>query len=204
MKEFWNDRYSKIEFAYGKEPNVFFKNEFNKLENGKVLLPGDGEGRNSVYAATRGWSSYACDLSEEGKAKAEKLALENKVEIDYKVGDFGSLEYLKNFFDVVVLVYAHFPVEKKMLYHRLVNKYLKVGGTIIFEAFGKNHLHYNSKNPNVGGPKDIDMLYSQKEIKDYFPNYKIVKLEEVETDLQEGQFHFGKGSVIRFVGKKLR
>lgn len=91
-----------------------------------------------------------------------------------------------------------------MLYHHLVNKYLKVGGTIIFEAFGKNHLHYNSINPKVGGPKDINMLYSEEELEDYFPNYEIVKLEEVETDLKEGQFHIGKGSVIRFVGKKLR
>jgi hypothetical protein len=38
MKEFWNARYSKDSFAYGKEPNEFFKQELEKLIQGKILL----------------------------------------------------------------------------------------------------------------------------------------------------------------------
>lgn len=84
----------------------------------------------------------------------------------------------------------------------MVDKYLKIGGTIIFEAFGKNHLNYNSVNPKVGGPKSLDMLFSVEELKAGFPNYDISTLEEVIVDLSEGQFHIGEGSVIRFVAKK--
>ena len=168
MKEFWNDRYAAKEFAYGKEPNVFFRLELDKLDKGKILLPADGEGRNSVYAALNGWTSYACDLSSEGKRKADKLAVQNGVELNYIVGDFGSLAYGMQFFDVIALVYAHFPPEKKHEYHKLVDKYLKVGGTIIFEAFGKEHLNYNSENPKVGGPRDLEMLYSVEEIENDF------------------------------------
>ena len=203
MKEFWNDRYSKESFAYGEEPNVFFKQELDKLSNGKILLPADGEGRNSVYAAKNKWKAFACDLSEEGKFKAKKFAKKLAVEIEYAVGDFGVLEYEADSFDAIALIYAHFPANKRSAYHNLVNKYLKVGGYIILEAFGKKHLSYNSVNPKAGGPKKIEMLFSIEEMKHDFANYEIINLEEVEINLSEGLFHKGKGSVVRFVARKM-
>jgi SAM-dependent methyltransferase len=202
MKQFWNDRYGSHTLAYGHEPNVFFKQELDKLDKGKILLPADGEGRNSVYAAKRGWTSFACDISVKGMEKAQKLAVENEVNLNYSVGDFGDLTYENQFFDTIALVYAHFLSEKKNEYHGLVDRYLKVEGTIILEAFSKNHLKFNSQNPKVGGPKDMEMLYSIEEVKKDFPNYDVLTLEEIETDLNEGEFHIGRGSVVRFVGRK--
>ena len=61
MKTFWDARYSSKEFVYGKEPNDFFASELNKLNPGKMLLPGEGEGRNAAYAASQGWSVDAFD-----------------------------------------------------------------------------------------------------------------------------------------------
>jgi ubiquinone/menaquinone biosynthesis C-methylase UbiE len=202
MKEFWDERYDSIAYAYGKKPNEFFKEQLNKLEKGKILLPADGEGRNSVYAAKLGWDVHACDLSSSGKDKAEKLAKEVNVSIRYLVGDFGDLIYSDSQFDAIALIYAHFPAERKNAFHKLVNRYLKVGGFIIFEAFSKNHIKFNSQNSNVGGPKDVEMLYSIEEVNKDFSKYEILILEEIETDLNEGKYHIGRGSVVRFVGRK--
>ncbi|MEN2284438.1 class I SAM-dependent methyltransferase [Algoriphagus sp. SE2] len=202
MKQFWNDRYASEQFAYGQEPNVFFKQELDKLKKGKILLPADGEGRNSVYAARQGWESFACDISIKGKEKAMKLAKSQNVDLNYSVGDFGDLSYEDQYFDTIALIYAHFPAEKKHEFHRLVDQYLKVGGRLVLEAFSKNHLQYNSKNSKVGGPKDIDMLYSVDEIRNDFSNYDFELLEEIETYLSEGEYHIGRGSVVRCVGRK--
>jgi len=202
MKQFWNDRYASNQFAYGQEPNVFFKQELDKLEKGKILLPADGEGRNSVYAAKNGWTSFACDISVKGMEKAQKLAAENKVSLNYSVGDFGDLAYKDQFFDAVAFIYAHFPAEMKNEIHSLADRYLKVGGTIILEAFSKNHLRFNSQNPKAGGPRKMEMLYSIEEVQKDFPNYDVLALEETEIDLNEGEFHIGRGSVVRFVGRK--
>ena len=79
---------------------------------------------------------------------------------------------------------------------------MKPGGLIIFEAFSKVHLLYNGLDPKVGGPKNIDMLFSTAEIEADFENYHILLLEEKEILLEEGKYHIGKGSVIRFVGRK--
>ena len=52
MIDFWNDRYEKAAYAYGKEPNVFFKSIIDTIDNkGTALFPAEGEGRNAVYAA---------------------------------------------------------------------------------------------------------------------------------------------------------
>jgi len=121
MKEFWNERYSRKEFAYGENPNQFFAQELDKLIRGKIFLPAEGEGRNAVYAAKNNWEVLACDLSVEGKNKTEQLANKAKVDVAYLVGDFGKLAYEKESFDAIVLIYAHFPVHLKTAYHALVN-----------------------------------------------------------------------------------
>ena len=86
--------------------------------------------------------------------------------------------------------------------HQQILRLVKPNGVIIFEAFSKNHIQYNSINPKVGGPKDIDQLYSIEEIKKDFKDFEIIELIETEADLSEGLYHIGKGSVIRFVGRK--
>jgi 2-polyprenyl-3-methyl-5-hydroxy-6-metoxy-1,4-benzoquinol methylase len=202
MKEFWDDRYSKDEFAYGKHPNNYLKEQLEKLEVGSILFPAEGEGRNAVFAATLGWSVSAFDISTQGKNKALRLAESQNVSIDYKVGELNILNYDNNQFDAIALIYAHFPADIKSQYHKTFDKYLKKGGIVIFEAFSKKHLDYNSVNEKIGGPKDINMLFSIEELKSDFVNYEIVELEEKEIELNEGLFHNGQGSVIRFVGRK--
>lgn len=79
---------------------------------------------------------------------------------------------------------------------------LRKDGTIIFEAFSKNHIGYRIKNEKIGGPKDIESLFSMAELKSDFKNYEIIELVEKEIELNEGLYHNGKGSVIRFVAQK--
>jgi 2-polyprenyl-3-methyl-5-hydroxy-6-metoxy-1,4-benzoquinol methylase len=200
--ERWNERYSKEEFAYGEQPNNYLKEQLGKLAPGSILFPAEGEGRNAVYAARLGWAVSAFDISVEGKNKALRLAEKNKVTIDYQVGELEALNYKPEQFDAIALIYAHFPAHIKSLYHKALDKYLRKDGLVIFEAFSKRHIEYNSKNEKVGGPKEIAMLFSTEEVRADFANYEIIELEEKEIELSEGLFHNGKGSVIRFVGRK--
>lgn len=202
METFWNQRYRQEAFAYGKAPNQYFKENIQKLNPGKILFPAEGEGRNAVYAAQLGWDVYAFDISEEGKTKAKKWARENKVSINYQVGQLPDLNFGNGTFDAIALVFAHFPPNIKAEYHQLLDKKLKKGGMVIFEAFSKNNLDYRKKNPDIGGPLDKDLLFSTEELESYFKNYEVLELVEKEVDLNEGLYHKGKGSVIRFLGRK--
>ncbi len=202
MQQKWDERYKDPEFAYGKDPNLFFKEWLPKFEPGSILMPADGEGRNGVFAAQLGWKVTSFDLSIEGQTKAMQLAQEHGVTLEYLVEDLEQIQFERETFDAIGLVYAHFPALKKSLFHQKLNDYLRPGGIIIFEAFSKSHVHFNRLNPEVGGPKDIDMLFSQAEILADFENYEVLLLEEAEVLLREGKYHIGKGSVIRFVGRK--
>ena len=198
----WNERFSKDEYAYGEQPNNFLKEQLAKLKPGTILFAAEGEGRNAVFAARQGWSVSAFDISTEGKHKALRLAEKNKVALDYQIGELQSLDFKPGQFDALALIYAHFPPKIKSRYHRTLDGLLRNGGTVIFEAFSKKHLEYLARNPKVGGPTEIAMLFSMDELQSDFPDYEILQLEEKETDLDEGPFHQGTGSVIRFVGKK--
>lgn len=198
----WDDRYRTEEFAYGEQPNNYFKEQLDQLNPGTILFPAEGEGRNAVFAAKHGWKVSAFDISAEGKNKAIQLAESNRVSIDYQVGELQHLDYQEEQFDAIALIYAHFPAEIKSAYHKRLDLYLRTGGVVIFEAFSKNHLDYLARNEKVGGPKELDMLFSIEEITADFANYEIVVLEEKEIELNEGVFHNGLGSVIRFVGRK--
>jgi len=198
----WNERYANEEFAYGEAPNNYFEEQLAHFQPGKILLPAEGEGRNAVFAAMMGWEVSAFDISNEGQKKASLLARKNKVSIDYQVGFLENLNYSRQQFDAIALIYAHFPADINSQLHKSLDQYLRPGGTIIFEAFSKNHLEYLKINEKVGGLKDIDSLFSVAEIRNDFENYDIVVLDEVVIDLNEGIFHNGQGSVIRFVGRK--
>ena len=113
------------------------------------------------------------------------------------------MNFKKNSFDVLALIYAHFPADVKIKLYSNLAELVKPNGYLILEAFSKSHLEFRKKNPAVGGPGDIEMLFSKKEIKDAFKEFEIIKLEEVQIELKEGNFHNGLGSVIRFIGKKL-
>lgn len=198
----WDDRYKSKEFAYGEDPNHYLKEQLEKLEPATILFPAEGEGRNAIFAAKSGWNVSAFDISEEGKNKALRLAENNNVSINYQVGELETLDFKEGQFDAIALIYAHFPAEIKSVIHKQLDKLLRKDGIIIFEAFSKKHLDYITKNEKVGGPKDIESLFSTEEIKADFPHYEIIELEEKEIELSEGLFHNGTGSVIRFVGKK--
>lgn len=200
--EKWNERYKDESYAYGINPNEYLKEQLSNIEGKTILFPAEGEGRNAVFAAKKGWEVHAFDISIEGQKKALQLASENNVTIDYQVGLIEELKYNEEQFDVIALIYAHFPASYKSLYHKVISKYLRKGGYLIFEAFSKKHIDYVTRNPKVGGPKDIDDLFSVDEIKSDFANFEIIELEEKEIDLKEGLYHNGKASVIRFVGRK--
>jgi SAM-dependent methyltransferase len=198
MLKSWEERYAKEEYAYGKEPNEFFKNEIEKLNPGRLLLVGEGEGRNAVYAAKLGWNVDAVDFSEMAKKKTLALAKENNVEINYVVQDLNTFKPEENFYDAVGIIFIHLDEELRRNVHYKVINSMKKNGQIIFEAFEKEQIKRTS-----GGPKNIELLYSLEDIVSDFIRLDFKKLSKETVSLEEGKYHLGEAVVIRFVGNKI-
>jgi ubiquinone/menaquinone biosynthesis C-methylase UbiE len=197
MKQFWDERYAEKEFAYGKEPNQFLKENLHKLPKGKILFVAEGEGRNAVFAAQNGYEVVAFDYSESAKNKALTLAKEQNVRLDYLVSDVMVVPFETESFDAMVFIFAHFPAVFRKQAHQKLVSFLKPDGKVLFEAFEKNQLQFTS-----GGPKELAMLFSEEEVKEEFPSIGFDFLKTVTIDLAEGPYHQGKGVVIRFIGTK--
>jgi cyclopropane fatty-acyl-phospholipid synthase-like methyltransferase len=202
MKEFWDERYAEQDYVYGKAPNKYFKKKIDEIHIGEILLPAEGEGRNAVYAAAKGWNVSAFDISKEGKEKALKLGNAEGVQIDYQVGKLFEMDYKAEQFDAIALIFAHFSPEDKQSYFEEFKNLLKPGGVIIFEAFSKEQIDVQKENTSSGGPKNPEMLFSKEELQTSFSGYKFEEFVDKVTELSEGKYHQGKAAVIRFVATK--
>lgn len=201
MKSFWEQRYGQKEYAYGTEPNQYFKEALDTLTPGKILMAAEGEGRNAVYAATQGWEVVAYDWIENAQRKAHKLASKYGVQIEYHLASLNELHFQEHTFDALALIYVHFPKQIRLQNHQKLYQWLKPGGHLIIEAFSKSHLSFSKKNPAVGGPKELSQLYSL-DVGEDFENSSIIKLTEDKIQLNEGIYHQGQAQVIRLFASK--
>jgi len=197
MKDFWDERYATAEYVYGKEPNEFLAECLNTMTPGRLLLPGEGEGRNAVYAAGLGWDVAAFDQSEVAMRKALGLMQEKGQKIRYEVAGLESFAFGNESYDAVGLVFFHTPPGQRKYLHRQVAEALKPGGTLIMEAFHKSQL-----GNDTGGPQDPDMLYDVQDITEGFPGFTHDLLEVTTAELLEGPYHRGEARVLRYRGKK--
>ncbi|MCX6186772.1 MAG: class I SAM-dependent methyltransferase [Bacteroidetes bacterium] len=197
MKDFWNKRFSEKEYVYGTNVNTFLAQQLQGLTSSSILFPCEGEGRNAIFAAQKGWQVHAFDQSEKGKEKALGLADIKSVAIDYVIGDALTVDYPNESFDVIALIYAHFPDNIRKEIHHKICDWLKPNGTLIVEAFNPRQLANTS-----GGPKDTSMLYTKEILLDDFILLKTKEIKYEEITLNEGAYHIGKADVIRYVGLK--
>lgn len=195
--DFWNNRYSERQFAYGILPNEFFKTQIDQLKPGKALFLGEGEGRNSIYAAKLGWYVDAVDFSSSAKEKALLLAEQSNVNINYIIADLDKYIFEKNLYDLVVMIFLHLPESINVKVFKGSISSLKSGGKMIIETFSKDQ----AKNSS-GGPKNKELLFSEDELIKLTDGLRISFLKSQTIQLDEGTYHRGKADVIRFLGEK--
>jgi SAM-dependent methyltransferase len=203
MSAFWDDRFRGEAYAYGTDPNRFFASQLARIpQGGRVLFVAEGEGRNAVYAAEQGYEVHAFDTSGEGRRKALALADARGVPLAYETADSRTVTFPAGHFAGVVLVFAHLPGPFRKAVHRRLLSFLAPGGHVILEGFSVAHQAHQKVNPLAGGPLDADRLYTLEDIREDFDGLEPVVLEEVESSLEEGAYHQGQASLIRFVGRK--
>jgi len=198
MKDLFDQRYRADEYAYGEEPNAFFKARLDELPApGRILLPAEGEGRNAVYAARKGWKVDAFDFSEAGREKALRLAERHGVHINYEVADYETAHIEPEAYDAIALIFAHIHEDTRQQIHQELVPALKPGGHLFLEAYSPEQLDYGT-----GGPPTPEMLYSLETLRADFSALTIIELEKLETEIHEGRYHTGLASVVRLVAKR--
>ncbi len=197
---FWDENYSIDGYKYGTLPNEFLVEQSSSFpKNAKILLPGDGEGRNGVWLAEQGHQVTTLDSSKGGIEKALAFAKTRGVTIKALLADLSEWEPESELADIVVLTYLHLEPTLRRKVHQNLAIALKPNGFLVLEAFHPNQLRFQS-----GGPKALNMLYSIESLRSDFDKLLDEKFAcECQIFLEEGVGHQGPAFVTRWVGHKV-
>ena len=192
VKTMWDERFSADTYMYGTQANDFVVEQAASIPKGKVLCLAEGEGRNAVYLAKRGFTVTAVDFSAVALAKAQQLAKANGVTIETVEADLNSYDLGEQCYQGIVAVFCHLPSCLRQSLHKHIESALTPGGVFLNEAYSKRQLEYGT-----GGPKDPDLLLELEEFKTDMPLLTFDILHEIERHIEEGELHNGMSAVIQ-------
>jgi SAM-dependent methyltransferase len=194
----WDQRYSEPGFAYGTEPNDFFKEIWQQIPDGPVLFIGEGEGRNAVFLARQGRHQvHAVDASAVGLDKAARLAAEQGVSIEATVADLDYYDLGRQRWAGIVEIFCHMPPDLRRRVHRAVVAALRPGGALALEAYTPQQLEYRT-----GGPPALERLYTLQELRENLQGLRLERAEEKLREVHEGRYHDGAGAVVQILAFK--
>ncbi len=194
--QIWDEKFSREGYFYGFEPNVFIESKTSLLAPaGKILCLGEGEGRNAVYLASKGYDVTALDASPIGMTKALAMAKEKGVSFQTELLDLEQWNPDETY-DAVVTSYLHLEEPLRTKAFQQAVRTLKSGGYFIGEFFSINQIPRDS-----GGPKNPELLYTLASLESIFStnDCKIIYLAECDVPLDEGRGHQGEALVVRVI-----
>lgn len=131
-KDWWDSRYSSASgFLFSKQPSDFLMAHLDLIPNGgKILVIACGEGRNAVALALKKFNVVAIDYSKVAIERAQALAAESGVKVEWKSSDLDFFIPELLAFDAIVCI--HFKPQLTLL--KNLTRGLKQGGHLIMEA----------------------------------------------------------------------
>lgn len=193
----WDERYQGDDYVYGTTPNDFLRDQVDQLPMGRILCLAEGEGRNAVFLAERGFTVTAVDQSAVGLEKARRLAEQRGVCIDTAVADLAEFPLEPGAWDGIVSIFAHMPPAARRHLHGEVVTGLKPGGVFVLEAYRPKQLEYRT-----GGPPSVELMMDLKGLRAELAGLTFEFADETVREIHEGPLHHGPGAVVQVRARK--
>ena len=194
----WDERFAKAEPVYGEEPNAYLRLQAARVAPGaRVLVPGDGYGRNGVWLAKQGYDVHTVDVSPVGVERARAAAAKAGVTMRIEQADAAAWSWPVGKYDAAFSIFFHMPSAMREEVHAKMLAALRPGGLLVLQAFSPGQLKFTS-----GGPKQVELLYTAEQLEKDFAGSEIVELQEAVVELEEGRMHSGTGAVVQGVFRK--
>jgi tellurite methyltransferase len=164
MRNPWAREYARTpdRYIWGKSPSGFAKELAGLIPaGGRVLDLGCGEGRDSVYFAACGFEVTALDLSNEGLKKAQRLAAEREVRVQWLCCSMLDVPVAGRF-DLVYSCGAihHVPKEERPRLFRRLKVVTKAGGVHAHIVFTDEKIyHERGEEIDYFSRGDLGRLY---------------------------------------------
>lgn len=166
----WNQRYAAVPLLWDVDPGPFLSGEVGTMTPGRALDLGAGEGRNTVWLATKGWNVTAVDFSDvaldRGRQRAEAAGVAGRiawVDADltrYDPAADGAA------YDLVLVLFLHLLARQRRRLLRRAANALAPRGTILVVGYCQ-------------GPPDAARLYTPADIVADLEGLTIERAEEL-------------------------
>jgi len=198
-QDFWNGRFASASYVFGTRPAAFVADNAHHIPpRSRVLVPADGEGRNSVFLAEQGHRVVATDIAEAGIAKARKLSDTRGVSVDFRHLDLQGWQWPQAEFDAVVAVFIQFapPALRNEIFAGM-KRAVRPGGVVLLHGYTPKQLEYGT-----GGPPVVEQLYTEALLRAEFADWELLRIEAYEPVLDEGEGHKGRSAVIDLIARR--
>jgi SAM-dependent methyltransferase len=181
MQSLWDARYEEKGALWGAEPNQFLAEIADVLEPGTALDLGCGQGRNSFWLASRGFTVTGLDLSPVAIEQATAVAVEFEADVSFESVDLTTWDPAGRVWDLVVLTYLHLSEERRPVVHDAAKRAGAPGGRVVVIAH-----HLDNFENGVGGPPVPELLFTEQQLAGDFAELEILRNEKVIRMTEQG------------------
>jgi len=178
----WDERFRMEECVLGTEPSGFLADNIELITS---LVPGKraldlacGEGRNSIYLASRGFSVVGLDISEAGLEKARSWMEREDVQIEFRLTDLQDYVFTECF-DLII----NFNFLLRDLIPKAVEA-LSPGGVMVFDTLlDSPYVPTTHKKEHLLQPGELlrifrsfagDIYHPEERLHDDMPTAKLI------------------------------
>ncbi len=128
----FNRLYTTTQDVFATAPNAFLASVVQNLPPGRALDVSMGQGRNTVFLATKGWDATGFDPADEGLKVARDAAAKAGVRINAVKSTYADFDFGRERWDLIAFCYAFAPLSDASLVKRVYDS-LKPGGLVVIE-----------------------------------------------------------------------
>lgn len=188
LRAMWDTRYAEAAASDGSvwsiSPNAWVAATVGSLAPGTAVDLGCGEGRNTLWLASRGWDVTGVDFSPVGIAVARSRSAQMKLPVVWQVADATTWRE-EHPVNLVLVAYLH--LDEPQLRRALANAAdaVALGGHLVVIGHDRTNI-----TDGVGGPQRPDILYTPELLAEAAGGLDVVVCERVlrPVETAEGTF----------------
>jgi 2-polyprenyl-3-methyl-5-hydroxy-6-metoxy-1,4-benzoquinol methylase len=186
--ERWNRILTSDEGRFNRKPNAFLARMVQGRTPADALDVGMGQGRNSVFLATKGWRVTGFDPADRAVALARQHARTAGVALTALVQGDDEFRWEPDRWDLIVLSYVNVRHNAS----RVISS-LKPGGIVVVEAFHSDA----TQTAKIGGA----VVFDDNELLELFRSLRVLRYEDTED---QADFSLRTLRLVRLCAQKAK
>jgi SAM-dependent methyltransferase len=172
----WNKRYESTPSLWTDNANAALVEFASALVPARALDLGAGEGRNSVWLATRGWRVTALDVSDVALARAAERAAARGVQLHCRTADWREHDLSPASLELVVVSFMHPDRRERPSMYERAAQALVPGGYLF--VTGVHEVDHGRR-----GPPDRERLHTPERLRETFEgSFEVMRCDTVSYE----------------------